>query len=51
MNVKRIVNRTLQYIVDGKENVISSNHFATRLRLILRNKSKVTQTAIEEQHF
>ncbi|MBF7149430.1 sucrose-specific PTS transporter subunit IIBC [Bacillus toyonensis] len=46
MDMKETAASVLQHI-GGKENVISATHCATRLRLVLKDESKVTQTEIE----
>lgn len=46
MDMKVIANSVLQHI-GGKENIVSATHCATRLRLVLKDDSKVMQTEIE----
>ncbi|EMY8535103.1 MULTISPECIES: sucrose-specific PTS transporter subunit IIBC [Bacillus] len=46
MDMKAIANSVLQHI-GGKENIVSATHCATRLRLVLKDDSKVIQTEIE----
>ncbi|TKH72569.1 PTS transporter subunit EIIB, partial [Bacillus cereus] len=46
MDMKQIANQVLQNI-GGKENIVRATHCATRLRLILKDDTKINAAEIE----
>ena len=46
MNMKQIATQVLQNI-GGKENIIRATHCATRLRLVLKDETKINASEIE----
>ncbi|AIM10110.1 PTS system, sucrose-specific IIBC component [Bacillus anthracis] len=46
MNMKQIATQVLQNI-GGKENIMRATHCATRLRLVLKDETKINASEIE----
>lgn len=47
MDYKETAKRLIE-LLGGKENIISAAHCATRLRLVIRDESKIDQSQVEE---
>lgn len=47
MDYKETAKRLIE-LLGGKENIISAAHCATRLRLVMKDESKIDQAQVEE---